>query len=208
MSVHKQLIAHIITVTVLIASMLTLGGCFLFSNPHAQFSFTPESGYPPLIVHFDGNASNSPNGAIVSYAWDFDDHGSTDTEASVDHTFYDRRTYVVTLTVTDASQAVGAITYNVKVLNHTPEPHFTFWPSNQQAHQQTEFDARDSYDEEGRIVDWQWSFGDGTTGTGDMVDHIYEVAGTYTVRLTVIDEDGTPNSLTRNVTIIEDCGCG
>ena len=34
---------------------------------------------------------------------------------------------------------------------------------------------------------WDWDFGDGTTGTGESVNHIYPDAGTYDVTLTVSD---------------------
>ncbi len=200
MTINKPLIVRIIIVLALIASVLTLGGCFLFSSPHAQFTANPQFGFPPLAVQFNGSASTSPNGAIVSYAWDFGD-GSTDTGASVDHTFIDKGNYSVTLTVSDSSGAVGKITHNVQVLNHAPHPQFTVSPYIPQRQTVTTFDASESYDEDGYIVDWQWSFGDGTSGTGETADHIYDLAGTYTVRLTVIDDSGKSNSLTRNVTI-------
>ena len=209
MSVHKQLIARVITATVLIASMLTLGGCFLFNNLHAQFIFDPAFDYPPLTVHFDASASSSPNGAIVFYTWDFDD-GSTDTGESVDHTFYDKGTYAVTLTVTDSSGAVGAITHNVKALNHFPHPEFTVVPSSLYIPKGEEatFDGWGSYDEDGSIVDWVWSFGDGVTGTGPVVQHVYIEAGSQgilrTVTLTVIDNDGASNTTQKTIRVV---GC-
>ncbi|MEA3239889.1 MAG: PKD domain-containing protein [Candidatus Bipolaricaulota bacterium] len=187
--------------------MLTLGGCFLFNNPHAQFSFDPHFDYPPLTVHFDASASSSPNGAITDYAWDFDD-ASTDTGESVDHTFYDKGTYAVTLVVTDSSGAVGAITHNVEALNHAPIASFTYWPYMVGTEQPMTFDASDSTDTDGYIVDWAWSFGDGTTGIGEVVDHIFLSAGSqglkYHVTLTVTDDDGKPSSTSRDVQVV---GC-
>jgi len=207
MSVHKQLIARVIIATVLIVSMLTLGGCFLFSNPHAQFSFDPHFGYPPLTVHFDASASNSPNGAITHYAWNFDD-GSTDTGASVDHTFAERGTYAVMLTITDSSGTIGAITHNVEALNHAPIASFTYWPYMVGTEQPMTFDASDSTDTDGYIVDWAWSFGDGTTGIGEVVDHIFLSAGShglkYHVTLTVTDDNGKTSSTSRDVQVV---GC-
>ena len=207
MSVHKQLIAHIITVTVLIASMLTLGGCFLFNNPHAKFSFDPAFSYPPLNVHFDGSESSSPNGAITDYTWDFDD-GSTDTGASVDHTFIDKGTYGVTLTVIDSSGAVGAITHSVEALNHAPIASFTYWPYMVGTDQPMTFDASGSTDTDGYIVGWAWSFGDGTTDIGEVVDHIFLSAGSqglkYHVTLTVTDNDGKTSSTSKDVQVV---GC-
>jgi len=203
----KQLITRITITLILTASALTLGGCFLFSNPHAQFSFEPAFDFPPLAVHFDGSASSSPNGAITDYTWDFDD-GSTDTGASVDHTFYDKGTYSVTLTVTDSSGAVGAISHNVEVLNHAPTASFTYWPYMVGTDQPMTFDASGSDDEDGYITDWVWSFGDGTTGSGEITDHIYLSAGSngmkYHVVLTVIDDNGKASSTSKDVQVV---GC-
>ena len=38
---------------------------------------------------------------------------------------------------------------------------------------------------------WAWDFGDGTTSTLQNPEHIYTEAGTYTVKLTVSNADGT-----------------
>lgn len=56
------------------------------------------------------------------------------------------------------------------------------------------FDADKSHDEDGEIVKYHWDFGDGNSTDGAFVSHIYAMAGTYTVTLTVTDnfnEDGT-----------------
>ena len=51
------------------------------------------------------------------------------------------------------------------------------------------------------ITDYLWQFGDGTNGTGVMVNHIYPDYGTYTVSLTVIDNEGDSNTTTRYVSV-------
>jgi PKD repeat protein len=53
-----------------------------------------------------------------------------------------------------------------------------------------------STDPDGWIVDWSWDFGDGTTGSGETVTHVYELEGTYMVTLTVTDNDGETDSYT------------
>ncbi len=180
--------------------MMLLGGCALLTNPHARFAADPEFGYPPLVVHFNGSASTSPNGTIIYYLWDFDD-GSTDTGAFVDHTFYDKGTYSVTLTVEDSNGAVGKITRSVKALNHAPTARFAVSPYIPQRNTETQFDAIESDDQDGYITSWQWSFDDETTATGEVVTHIFERAGTYSVRLTVVDNDGGQGVITKKVTI-------
>jgi PKD repeat protein len=57
-------------------------------------------------------------------------------------------------------------------------------------------------DENGeKIVTYQWNFGDGATGTGKTPAHIYSNEGTYTVTLTVTDDEGEQDTDTAYVDI-------
>ena len=63
------------------------------------------------------------------------------------------------------------------------------------------FNGTQSYDPDGEIANWRWSFGDGNYGTGELKDHIYQSwnwNGTgydpFTVILTVTD-NGDPHQL-------------
>jgi PKD repeat protein len=63
------------------------------------------------------------------------------------------------------------------------------------------FNATQSTSTTGTIVQWLWNFGDGSTGSGEIVQHTYRSPGTFTVTLTVLDSIGASNSTTQNVTI-------
>lgn len=52
------------------------------------------------------------------------------------------------------------------------------------------FDAGASSDSDGTVVSYSWNFGDNTMATGAQVSHTYNVAASYTVILTVTDDDG------------------
>src|SRR5262249_34394671 len=48
---------------------------------------------------------------------------------------------------------------------------------------------------------YAWTFGDGSSATGQSVSHAYGAAGTYTVTLTATDKNGGKGSTTRSVTV-------
>jgi PKD repeat protein len=64
-------------------------------------------------------------------------------------------------------------------------------------------DAADASDSDGTLASYAWDFGDGATLTGaePTASHTYPDSGTYTVRLTVTDDDGATASATRPVTV-------
>lgn len=63
------------------------------------------------------------------------------------------------------------------------------------------FGANGSYDPDGTITGFSWDFGDGSSANGFSPLHTYADPGTYTVRLTVTDNDGATNFATREVTV-------
>ncbi|WP_237062021.1 PKD domain-containing protein [Microbulbifer zhoushanensis] len=52
------------------------------------------------------------------------------------------------------------------------------------------FDGSASTDADGSIASYAWDFGDGSNGSGVTPSHTYAVSGTYTVTLTVTDDQG------------------
>jgi hypothetical protein len=64
------------------------------------------------------------------------------------------------------------------------------------------FDASGSYDIDGEIVTYTWGFGDGTTGSGELISHEFMETGTYIVTLNAIDSDGAIGTKTIELVII------
>ena len=69
--------------------------------------------------------------------------------------------------------------------------------------QPVEFDASESSDPDGEIVELLWDFGDGNTAEGAVVVHVYTEPGEYTVTLTVRDNRGFEASAWKDIRVRE-----
>ena len=68
------------------------------------------------------------------------------------------------------------------------------------------FDGSGSTDADGTVASHRWDFGDGSTGTGAMVQHQYATGGAFTAALTVTDDRGAQASTTRTVNPVAPVG--
>lgn len=64
------------------------------------------------------------------------------------------------------------------------------------------FNAAGSSDSDGTIGSYAWTFGDGTTGSGVTPSKTYAAGGSYTVALTVTDDDNATGATSQQVTVI------
>jgi PKD repeat protein len=78
-------------------------------------------------------------------------------------------------------------------------------PAQPTAGENVTFDAGDSVDPDGQIVEYQWDFGnDGTidqTSSSPSTTYTYSEAGNYQVNLTVVDATGTTNTTVKTISI-------
>jgi subtilisin family serine protease len=58
-----------------------------------------------------------------------------------------------------------------------------------------------STDSDGTIAGWSWLFSDGGTSTEQNPSHTYGAGGTYTVQLTVTDDEGATGTTSKSVTV-------
>lgn len=82
-------------------------------------------------------------------------------------------------------------------VNQPPVANFTFTTSGLTAR----FNASYSSDPDGSIVNYAWNFGDGTSGSGITTSRTYANGGTYTVTLTVTDNAGATNAVSKDVQV-------
>ncbi len=143
----------------------------------------------PLTTTF----TNTSTGG-TSYSWNFGD-GSTSTALSPTHTYTSNGTYTVTLIVQNTNgcqDTLRRVNYiiisppSITAINPLPAqgcvPYpITFAPVVAAAGQ--------------NIVNYQWDFGDGSTGSGPSPSHTYTTEGTYTVKLKVTAANGCTDSI-------------
>jgi len=186
-------------------------------SPTASFTATPTSGVAPLAVSFNASNSSDSDGTIISYTWDFKD-GSTGSGQTINHTFSSAGSYNVGLTITDNEGATDsttkAITVTAPVIsNQSPIASFTASPTSGVAPLTVSFNASGSSDSDGTIISYTWDFKDGSTGSGQITSHTFSSAGSYSVKLTVTDNEGATGTATKTVTVtadstadFDDCG--
>jgi len=168
--------------------------------PVAIFTTSVTTALTGQVVYFDASDSYDPDGAIVGYFWDFGD-GTNATGVTTQHAYSDDGTYVITLTITDDDGATGVATATIQVLNRSPVAIFTESAETVYTGETVTFNASDSHDPDGTIVGYFWDFGDDTNATGMTVTHAYAEDGSYTVTLTVTDDDGATDTTTATTTV-------
>lgn len=159
-------------------------------NPTSIALVNVSNGEAPLVVSFTGDQSSGVN-EIVSYAWDFGD-GEISTEVNPTYIYNIPGTYSATLVVTDSEGLTGSSSVEIVVtggVNLAPTANIIPSIEIGEAMQAIIFTGDQSSDD-GEIVSYVWSFGDGVTSELVNPEHIYEEPGIYTISLTVTDNGG------------------
>jgi len=75
-----------------------------------------------------------------------------------------------------------------------PAAHFTYTPLQPIVNQTVVFNASTTICTNGTIIRYNWDFGDGKSGVGQTVSHVYSAIGNCTVTLTVISNTRIPDT--------------
>ena len=135
-------------------------------------------------IRFDGSGSTDADGAVNAFAWTFGDGGTGSGENPV-HIFKRPGKYSVTLTITgEARGDCSPLDTDVAEIEVVPAPmHDIGTPERQATGLASTFTA-DVADLQGStIVEHRWTFSDGTTGLGPIVEHAFAEPGEYFVDL-------------------------
>ncbi len=174
--------------------------------PTAAIGTSGASGNAPFTVNFSGSGSSDPDGSIASYAWDFG-NGQTATGESASATYGAAGTYTATLTVTDDKGATGTATQVITVApkpNVPPTAVATVVSVAGTIPLTVNLSAAASTDSDGTISSYAWDFGNGQTATGVTTQVTYPTAGTFTVTLTVTDNQGGVGTQTLDIDVSTD----
>jgi len=158
---------------------------------------------PDQLTYTDGTVVELT--AIAGSGWTFDHWGSdlTGSENPENITMDDNKTVIANFTeIEDDDEeddeddddsnptTVTTTSSSNSYAGNSPPVANTSGPYYGVIDEEIEFDGSKSYDLNGIITHYGWSFGDGSTGFSEVMPHIYSNGGSYLVTLMVIDDDG------------------
>jgi len=170
--------------------------------PISDFSVTNACAGSTAI--FRETAQALPGGGfITTWSWLFGDTPPTPSvtgipTTTVGHIYGNAGIYYAALTV---STNIGCLHTSTQTLNISPQPAAEFAMSNNPAVAQEPIYFSDFSTPSANLYSWFWQFGDEITATGANPSHSYPNAGTYTILLTVTDNNGCTDTVSHQIEI-------
>jgi PKD repeat protein/RNA polymerase subunit RPABC4/transcription elongation factor Spt4 len=170
-------------------------------TPTAVFTISPAFPKVGETIVCNASGSSDTDGQIVEYLWLSEGNvlGTGETIETMG-TYAGVVTLELTVTDNDGLKATTTKTIPISQPDGAPEASFTISPESPEVGETVTFDATESIDSDGEIVTYSWDF-DGNTGTGNITTFSYASVGTYTVTLTVEDNDGLTDTATKDVVV-------
>ena len=166
----------------------------------ADFTVNKSSGCSPLSdVQFTDKSS--PSDGTLTYSWDLG-NGNTSTLRNPGATYINpvgsvgTQSYTVKLTVTKGGQS-NSKTMVIKVFNN-PVANFTNTDNVTKACVPLTVRFEDRSVSDTTLQSWLWQYGNGAYDTSPQKSFIYYYEGKYNVSLTVTDNHGCENTVTKN----------
>jgi PKD repeat protein len=136
--------------------------------------------------------SAGTTGGTLSYSWDFGDT-TTGTASPATHVFADAGTYEVRLIVTDQYGNTASVAKATTVSRSNVAPIASFTTS---CRDMVCTFTNTSQDPDGQVTAVTWQFGDGVSVDSIDATHQFAATGTYSVTMTVTDNDGAASTAT------------
>jgi hypothetical protein len=158
-------------------------------------------------IYFHGYGTDS-DGYVESYSWRSSIDGILSSESSFSASDLSAGSHTIYFKVKDniaewSNEAIRTINIIKNTTNNNPPVPISKGPLNGIINSIVIFDATESYDADDDILSYLWDFGDNKTGNGEIITHIYNKTGNFTITLTVEDENNLKESITTYVIITE-----
>ncbi|MDH4123348.1 MAG: PKD domain-containing protein, partial [Thermoplasmata archaeon] len=184
--------------------------------PVASFEVTPSSGNMTRTFEFDASDCSDVENIVddLEVRWDWEDDGTWDTSWSTiktaQHQYSSIANYTIRLQVRDLDNITSETTRTAEVFDASPVALFTVIPVFGDLTTVFEVNASMSWDLEdppaALMFRWDWD-GDGTWDTlwssSRTANYTYPAIGNYTIKMLVMDLNGTSNITTQQVTVVE-----
>lgn len=175
--------------------------------PVAVLGASPTTGGAPLHVTLDASGSTDSAGRITAYAWDVDANGTTDATTAdpvLTHD-YPAGTWHAVVTVHD-DKGLSATSGPVEIRVAGPPHAVVSVDKHGKSGQPVLFDATGSFEDNGAITSYTFTFGDGTqvSGPAATATHAYVTAhgpSTFAWRVTVSDARGVSETASGSIKI-------
>ncbi|MBN1763144.1 MAG: PKD domain-containing protein, partial [Methanomicrobia archaeon] len=166
----------------------------VWENPIANFTAPPVCN--GTTTQFTDTSTNG-SGNITNWTWNFGDNTSLNYTQHPAHTYAAAGNYTVTLNITDENNCTNTTSKNVTVWEN-PEANFTF--VNTCFCTNVTF-TDTSVEGDANIAVRSWQFGDGNVSTATNPTWHYAAPGKYEVNLTVTDEHGCNDTISKWVQV-------
>lgn len=133
------------------------------------------------------------DGSVISYSWESDRDGFLSAEPTFNSSSLSLGSHVISFKVQDDDEAWSSaktVSVSVSLVKNIDPAADPGGPYAGVVNASVVLDASDSFDADGEIVKYSWSFGDGTVGSGKVIAHVYNRTGNFSVALTVKDDQG------------------
>jgi len=168
----------------------------------ANFSTDPQSGSVPLTVKLDASSSKCEikNCRLTSFQWDFGDGSEVQLAgAQIQHVFDQVGVFTVKLKVFTDTQKTAETSKEIFV-RHVPLT-ACFNPSRNKGHVPltVTFDPTCTT---GPAEKFQWDFGDKITSSSRKVNHTFQEAGTFKVKLKIFDDKNNLAEISKEIVVL------
>ncbi|MEO5890202.1 MAG: PKD domain-containing protein [Ferruginibacter sp.] len=162
-------------------------------KPTVQFTASTTVGCYPLPVKFT-DQSTTASDTLSTWQWDFGD-GLSSNEPSPLHTYSTSGNYNVTLRVTNNKGCMNTLSKSeyIRIYPGATAGFSNNVPKTCSAPVTINFQNSSA----GSALIYEWLFGDGTGSALQNPSHVYDIPGSYTVRLIVTNASGCKDTLTK-----------